>query len=228
MPQVSIPLDLVDLRAVAGRKVSINVPVSYPDGASAAALSSAVSRARQRLQGLLLGATGRADPFHAGEGADLIAQGSLKAPWASVWGIRKAAYDAVQQGGLEYGVAFEGFGPEDVSVLDLDAPPEERTIAPAGAWYTDPSGESNADGTMNVGAVVSHGAETGLKNTGEAFGTVAKGLGGGVASSLGGFFDGLGTKGMIIFLAILVVVAVGILLYVFGPALLLGAVRGGA
>lgn len=227
MPQVLVPVDLADTRAIVGRQVSITVPVGYPDGASSAALSSATSRARQRLQGLVQGGRVQLEPHPSGEGADLTVQGRLAAPWTTSWALRRAAYEAAQAGGLEYGVEFQGFGPEDVSVLDLDTPPVERTIAGPGNWLEDSTGELAADGTYNVDVILAHGAKQGLENTGEAFGAVAKGIGSGVKASLGGFFGGLGTGGTIVFLVILALVAVGALLYVFGPAFLLGAARGG-
>lgn len=225
MPRtVEIPVDLTDARATAGRHVSVNVPVRYPEDATPAELASAASRARQRLQELVQEARTQVDPFPDQGGADLTVTGALRGPWTSVWLLRRKAYDVVQEAGLQYGVEYFGFGPEDVAVLDLDAEPVERDVYGPREGFFDPTGEINPDGTLNARAVVENGAEEGLRNVGRGFGSGLKVLGAGI----GGVFSGLGTGGTVVVLLLLVAVALAVLAYVFGPAFFLGALRGGA
>lgn len=219
MPAVLVPVELSDLRATAGRSVSITVPVMYPAGASSAAVSSATARARQELQQLVLEGKTSLDPLDGG--ADLTVTGRLRAPWSSVWTLRHEAYQAAERGGAALGISWRNTGPEDVSILDLDEPPIEKTIPGPGSWYTDPTGESNPDGTVNYDTVLRAGAQQGLENFGEGVGAVAGGVGEGVKSALGGFFGGLGLGWSIVLVLVLVVGALLVLAYAFGGAGLL-------
>lgn len=222
MPVTAFPVELTDARATLGRKVSVNVPVGYPAGATAAALSSATARARQKLQALVGGGAATLDPFPDGSGADVGVTGSLRGPWTSVWGLRKAAYDAVQAGGAEAGIAFAGFGPEDVGLVDLEAPPVEKFVHGPDSGYFDPTGEITGDGALSYASILDNGAQQGLENFGRGVGKVGEAVGSGVASATGGFFGGLGTGGTVVFLLLLAGAAILVLAYVFGPAFFMG------
>lgn len=219
--------DLTELRATAGRSVSINVPVRFPDAKLTPAVSTALSRGRQKLQRIVQGGRTDLDFFPDNSGTDVAVAGRLAAPWSSVFALRARAYDAIQEGGAEVGVEFDGFGPEDVAVLDLDADPVEKRVYGKGEGFFDAQGEINPDGTMNVRAVLEHGAVEGLENVGETFGGVLRGA---VSSLSGGLFKGLGTGGTIVLLLVLALGALLVLAYVFGPSFLVGGVRamGGA
>lgn len=213
MPAAVAQPELTDTRAVAGRTVQITVPVGYPEDVLEHVLASAVARARQHLQAVAPGGRGELDTFYDRSGADLVLSGSLARSYTSVWQLRAAAYAAVAAGAAEHGVTFEGFGPEDVGVLDLDAESYDVGFDPS---YYDPTGDVNPDGSLNWGNIIEGGTEEGLDNFGAGIGRVATAIGGATGSLTGGFFSGLGLWGSVVFLAVLALVAFLALGYVFG------------
>ena len=221
MPEILVPVELTDARASAGRAVLINVPVLYPPGASASALSSATARARQELQKLVEDGRSTMTPLPTGSGADLTVEGRLLFSSPSVWIIRQQAYGAAERGADDLGFSWHGVGPEDVSVLDLDTPPVEKSVYGPGQGFFDTQGQVNFDGTVNYGAVLEQGTQEGLDNFGEGVGAVAGAVGQGASSAVGGFFGGLGFGWSVVLILVLIVAALLALSFAFGGPRLL-------
>lgn len=200
--------ELEDAQALKGRNVSITVSPGIPSGTSTSKRGVFIATARQNLLNLVPGGTSTADDY-GGQAVDIQVRGRLGRTYESVSQIRYMADGFVSAAGDASGVQVQGLDVDAVGVVDLETPIEKKFVDPS-AWYTDPTGESNPDGTVNWSAVVEHGAEKGLDNFGETVGKGLKKAGellGKAAGAAGsGFTKGLGLWWTILLVLVLLAV----------------------
>ncbi len=202
--------DLGDANARAGRHVSIGSTL-YLDAKPSPAVITDVQNA---LTFFLAASSPAADAGvvrEAGSGYVLEtgAKGNLKVDYASVEDLKRA-FLAAQLDRFEFGDAPR-LTDHETSALDLGG--ESRTVK-YNPTYHDPTGEVNPDFTLNKTQIVKNGLAQGVKNVGEAAGSIAAGLGGGVKGVLGGVFSGLGV-GWTIALVLVLLLAAAVVAYLW-------------